>query len=70
MPTDEKDEAVEVEVLPKGWDQKPAKVWQPVDLKSPMTWLLIPPAIIFAFGMVFYMVGVHLQQKYGPPDQE
>ena len=71
MPTDKTPETVEVEVLPKDWDQqKPARKWQPVDLKSPMTWLLIPPAIIFAFGLVFYMVGVHLQRKYGPPDQE
>ena len=57
-------------MLPKDWDQKPAKKWQTVNFKSPMTWLLIPPAIVFAFGLVFYMVGVHLQKKYGPSDTE
>ena len=61
---------MEVEVLPKDWDQKPAKKWQTVNFKSPMTWLLIPPAIVFAFGLVFYMVGIHLQQKYGSPDKK
>jgi len=70
MTTDKTPETVEVEVLPKDWDQKPVRKWQAVDLKSPMTWLLIPPAIIFAFGLVFYLVGTHLQQKYGAPDEE
>jgi hypothetical protein len=71
MPSDETDEPVVVEVLPKDWDQpKAARKWEAVDLKSPMTWLLIPPAIIFAFGLVLFLVGKKLQALSEPTDPQ
>jgi hypothetical protein len=70
MPTDETDEPVVVEVLPKGWDQtKTPRKWEGVNMKSPMTWLLIPPAILFAFGLILYALGMKLQ-KHAEPDEE
>ena len=72
MSKDENSEPVVVEVLPKDWDKKPPanRAMEKVDLSSPLTWLLIPPALLFAFGLVIWAIGMKLQEKAGMLDEE
>lgn len=69
MPTEESNDPVDVEVLPQDWDQpKTPRKWEGVNMKSPMTWLLIPPAILFAFGLILFVLGKKLQAAAEPTD--
>ena len=69
----DKNDAVEVEVLPKDWDKpdRPRnRAMEKVDLMSPWTWLMLPPAIIFAFGILIFAIGARLQVKAQMQDEE
>jgi hypothetical protein len=72
MTADKKPEPVVVEVLPDGWDEQPPvnRAMRKVDMSSPLTWLLIPPALIFAFGLVLWAVGTELQRRAGMLDDQ
>jgi len=74
MPKDKDSESVVVEVLPKDWDKTPDRprnrAMEKVDMSSPLTWLLIPPALIFAFGFLMWAIGMRLQAKAGMFDKE
>jgi hypothetical protein len=73
MPKDKNNEPVVVEVLPKDWDKpdRPRnRAMEKVDMSSPLTWLLIPPALIFAFGFLMWAVGMELQRRAGMLDDK
>lgn len=70
MAADKKPEPVAVEVLPEGWDQKPPvdRAMRKVDMSSPLTWLLIPPVLLFVCGLLLWVVGTELQRRAGMLD--